>query len=66
MNIISALMKVGGIRLYYGNKWLVYSGNEYGSEWTVYQHKYKAKKSTVLIKTQMQEEAIKVLCDDES
>ncbi len=58
-------MKIGGLRLSYGNKWLIYSGNAYNLEWVVYEHKYRAKKSNILIRTQSQDEAIRKLCGED-
>lgn len=48
------------VRLVYADKWLVYRDDE----WVAYQHKYRAKKSTILIKTQSQDKAVNILCDD--
>lgn len=60
MNIVSALMNVDMIRLSYGNRWLIFDEGE----WVVYEHKYHAKNSQVLIRTQNQDEAIDVLIKD--
>lgn len=60
MNIISALMKKDCIRVSYADKWLVYDTDE----WIVYQRKYGAKKTKIICKTQIQDEAIEMLCND--
>ena len=60
MNIIAALMKKDCIRVLYGDKWLIYDNDE----WVVYQRKYGAKKIVVRIRTQIQDEAINILCND--
>jgi len=59
MNIISALMKIDCIRVSYGDNWLVYDDNE----WVVFQRRYGAKKTIVVCRTQIQDEAIEELCD---
>ena len=60
MNILSALMKIDGIRISYEDKWLVWD-----NEWVVYQRKYRKNKTVVLCKTQIQDEAIKALCNED-
>ena len=53
MNIISALKKNDCIRVSYGDKWLVYDVDE----WIVYQHKYGAKKTITICRTDIQDES---------
>lgn len=60
MNIISALTKIDGMRISYQDKWLTWDNDE----WVVYQRKYGAKKSIILCRTPIQDDAIKVLCND--
>jgi len=56
MTIISALMKVSGLRLSYGHKWLVFD-----EEWIVYEHIHRARNPKILISTESQHEAIEIL-----
>jgi len=58
MNIKSALMKNDCIRVSCRDKWLVYDIDE----WIVYQRKYGAKKTITICRTDVEDEAIKVLC----
>ena len=58
MKIRTALMKKVGIRVSYGDKWLVYDI----VEWVVYQRKYGAKKTIMICRTDSEDEAVEVLC----
>jgi len=60
MDILSAMLEIDGIRISYEDKWLVWD-----DEWVVYQRQYGKKKTVVLCKTQIQDEAIKVLCNED-
>lgn len=59
MNIISALKSNDCIRVSHGDKWLVYDNEE----WVVYQRRYGAKKTIVVCRTKIQDEAVEALCD---
>ncbi len=59
MNITSALIKINGIRLVYGDKWLFYS-----DAWVVYQRKYGTKKAVILCRSEIQDDAVKILISD--
>lgn len=56
MNIVSALMKTDA-RLTYNNRWLIYD-NEL---WCVLERKRNAKKTKIIIKTPIQDEAVEEL-----
>jgi len=57
MNIISFLKQVDGVRISYEDKWLVWDEGY----WIVYQRKYHAKKTQTLCRSEIQEEAVKIL-----
>lgn len=64
MNIIEALqVEFGSVRLSVGDKWLVW--NDVQRLWFVYQRKYRAKRTVVLIDTESEEEAVAVLMKGE-
>lgn len=60
MNIISALMKEN-LSIPYGRKQLFYDQEE----WVVTCHDYRARQPRVLCRTQIQDEAVKVLLHED-
>ena len=64
MNISTALQdKNNSIRISCGYRWLV--GDGVGG-WIVYEHKYHARNSTIVIETQDEEKAVSELISDDS
>ena len=50
------------LRITNANKWLVWM--TFDKEWVVYEHRYRAKNSTVLYRGESLESALKVLLED--
>jgi len=59
MNIDSAMRK-NDIRLVNGKRWMVWDNEE----WVVYSRQHGEKKNRVMVRTQIQDEAIEVLLQD--
>jgi hypothetical protein len=57
MKIIEALKKIDGLRIENGTKWLIFDKEE----WVVFQRKKHSKNSKILIKTEEEEYAIRML-----
>ena len=57
MNIYDLLNELG-VRVSTGNRWLVY---EKSFGWTVYEHRYNAKKATVLLETESESDAVEAM-----
>ena len=59
--IIQDFLQKYDLRIKYGDKWL--SWNKYDKKWVVYQKKFYSKKVVVLICTDDEEEACKILIE---
>jgi len=57
MNIYD-LLSESGARISTGDRWLCYD-KDFG--WTVYEHRYNAKKATVLLETESESDAVEAM-----
>ena len=52
------LLEDTNARITFGNRWLVFDTDE---GWTVYERKYNAKRTTVILQTKCEEDAVNAL-----
>ena len=59
MNTLDALKDMFGLRITHEDRWMIWDMAE--EAWIVYQRKHRAKNTKVLIQTEDEEKAVKIL-----